>query len=81
MDIGQAHENDTAEHPPAEEILEEGIRKIVTSRERTPRSPQWNRAWWRTLVRYTARLSELRRQSPAAGQSADQPTQEDEPQP
>lgn len=78
MDTRQAQDHDTAEQPPTEEILEEGIRRIVTSRERTPRSPQWNRAWWRTLVRYTARLSELRRQSPAAGQSTDQSTQEDQ---
>ncbi|MGC8825852.1 MAG: hypothetical protein ACP5TV_02465 [Anaerolineae bacterium] len=77
MDTREAQEHDTAEQSSTEEILEEGIRKIVTSRERTPRSPQWNRAWWRTLVRYTMRLSELRRQSPAA----DQPTQEDESQP
>jgi hypothetical protein len=78
MDTRQDQEHETAEQCSAEEILEEGIRKIVTSRERTPRSPQWNRAWWRTLVRYTARLSELRRQSPDAGQSTDQPTQEDQ---
>lgn len=78
MNADQSQEHDiTAQHT-EEELLEEGIRKIVTSRERTPRSPQWNRAWWRTLVRYTARLSDLRRQSPAAGQSTDQPTQEDE---
>ncbi|MGQ9517189.1 MAG: hypothetical protein ACUVWB_08760 [Anaerolineae bacterium] len=62
-----------------EEILEEGIRKIVTSRERTPRGPQWNRAWWRALVRYTTRLSELRRQTPAAGEPNHLSEREDTP--
>lgn len=42
-------------------MLEEGIKKIVIGRELTPRSPQWSRAWWRTLERYNARLADLRR--------------------
>jgi len=42
-----------------EEALQEGVRRIVVSRERTPRSPNWQRAWWRTLQRYNARLSRL----------------------
>ena len=37
------------------ERLEEGVKQIVSSRERTPRSPRWHRAWWRTLVRYNRR--------------------------
>lgn len=45
-----------------ETILEDGIEKIVVSRERTPRNPRWQRAWWQTLVRYNARLSRLRHQ-------------------
>ncbi len=79
MNTDQSREHDTTETGSEEELLEEGIRKIVTGRERTPRSPQWNRAWWRTLMRYTSRLSELRRQAPAADKPTDQPAQEDEP--
>jgi hypothetical protein len=43
----------------AEPVLREGVKRIVVSRERTPRSPQWQRSWWRTLVRYNRRLTEL----------------------
>ena len=41
--------------------LEAGVRQIVTTRERTPRAPQWSRAWWRTLVKYNRQLARLRR--------------------
>jgi hypothetical protein len=42
------------------EVLQEGVKRIVVSRERTPRSPGWQRAWWRVLQRYHARLARLR---------------------
>ena len=45
------------------QLLTESVEKIVISRERTPRNPRWQRAWWRTLVRFNARLNEL--QAPA----------------
>jgi len=51
-----------------EQVLQEGVKQIVVTRERTPRNPRWQRAWWRTLQRYNTRLSELREQ---AGPSAD----------
>ncbi len=70
MNVSTVQQPETSEHSSEEELLEEGIRKIVISRERTPRSPQWSRAWWRTLVRYSARLTELRRHAPA-GQPAE----------
>lgn len=65
MGTDRAPQSSTSELASEEEVLEEGIRRIVTSRERTPRSPQWGRAWWHALMRYTERLSELRRQVPA----------------
>jgi hypothetical protein len=45
-----------------EESLREGVRRIVTSRERTPRDPRWQRAWWETLLRYNRRLTRLRQE-------------------
>jgi len=50
-----------------EELLEEGVEKIVVSRERTPRNPRWQRAWWRTLERFNARLRELHQTQPSQG--------------
>jgi len=52
-----------------EQLLAEGVEKIVVSRERTPRNPRWQRAWWRTLVRFNARLNELQGQTPPAEDS------------
>ena len=58
--------NDESEGPaPAsldeeEALLEAGVEQIVVTRERTPRDPRWQRAWWRTLLRYNDRLSRLR---------------------
>jgi len=52
--------NGEGEYTTEEERLEQGVKQIVTSRERTPRAPRWHRAWWRTLVRYNRRLSDLR---------------------
>jgi hypothetical protein len=46
-----------------EQALQEGVKQIVVTRERTPRNPRWQRAWWRTLQRYTTRLNELHEQT------------------
>jgi hypothetical protein len=57
--------NDESERPAPpsndeEALLEAGVEQIVVTRERTPRDPRWQRAWWRTLLRYNDRLSRLR---------------------
>jgi len=36
--------------------LSDALRLIVTSRERTPRSPRWALAWKRALFRYASEL-------------------------
>jgi hypothetical protein len=43
-----------------EERLEAGVEQIIVTRERTPRDPRWQRAWWHTLMRYNDRLARLR---------------------
>jgi hypothetical protein len=51
------------DEPPAEpeaDVLRESVKRIVVTRERTPRGPAWQRTWWRTLVRYNRRLAQLR---------------------
>jgi hypothetical protein len=64
---------DNNDQPASErERLEQGVKQIVTSYERTPRDPRWRRAWWRTLVRYNRRLGDLRRQE-AGDALADEP--------
>jgi hypothetical protein len=47
-----------------QELLRDGIRLIVSTRERTPRSPRWAEAWRRTLFRYVRQLEDM-----AAGES------------
>ena len=53
----------------AEQCLAEGVRQIVSARERTPRSPRWDAAWKRTLFRLNERLRRLRQ----GGQGNDAP--------
>ncbi len=50
----------TAEEASAEQRLADGVRQIVSARERTPRSPRWDAAWKRTLFRFNERLRALR---------------------
>ncbi len=38
--------------------LSDSVRRIVVSRERTPRDPRWAAAWRRTLFRYVDRLNQ-----------------------
>lgn len=56
-----------------ERALQEGVQQIVVSRERTPRNPRWQRAWWRTLERYNARLTALRQEAGATEDAAESP--------
>jgi hypothetical protein len=48
------------EEASAEQRLAEGVRQIVSARERTPRSPRWDAAWKRTLFHLNERLRRLR---------------------
>lgn len=41
------------------QMLSNSVRDIVTSRERTPRTPQWAIAWRRTLMRYVDEIHRL----------------------
>lgn len=41
-----------AEEPERRRQLDEAMRLIVNTRERTPRNPRWSAAWRRTLLRY-----------------------------
>lgn len=43
------------------DLLGEMSRKIVTTREITPRNPRWHRTWKKTLLRYVDTARRLRR--------------------
>ncbi|MCC7353830.1 MAG: DUF1992 domain-containing protein [Anaerolineae bacterium] len=62
-EIRRAQETQAAaqEKPNEEKHLADGVRQIVSTRERTPRSPRWDAAWKRTLFRFNERLRELRK--------------------
>lgn len=49
-----------------EDVLRGGIRRIVLSRETVPRTPQWSRAFRRTLLRLARRIREAQARQQAA---------------
>jgi len=67
--------NDEDERSTERDRLKFSVKQIVTSRERTPRDPRWHRAWWRTLVRYNRRLSDLRQDEDEHNPTRDKPDQ------
>lgn len=58
--IPQPEQNEPDEQEAKRERLAEGVRQIVSARERTPRSPRWDAAWKRTLFRLNEKLRRLR---------------------
>jgi hypothetical protein len=49
------------------ELLHELSRRIVATREITPRNPRWQRMWKKTLLRYVDTLHSLREDKEAQG--------------
>jgi hypothetical protein len=44
------------------ELLHDMSRRIVTTREITPRNPRWQRMWKKTLLRYIETLQDMAQQ-------------------
>jgi hypothetical protein len=63
-EVKRVQEAPAPEQEPAageEQRLADGVRQIVSARERTPRSPRWDAAWKRTLFHFNDRLRDLRK--------------------
>ena len=56
--------------------LHDSIRQIVTTRERTPRSPGWAAAWRRTLFRYVAQMQAPSRDASALDEASPERTED-----
>jgi hypothetical protein len=61
---------------PEEEVLEEGVRRIVLSRETIPRDPRWASAFRETLFRFVREIAG-EKQPPLDEGEAEKPEEED----